>query len=364
MQMLTNSIDLTIILLTYNRNYVINKQVEYILKFDFTLIVLDGSNCPNLYLTELSKTETSLTYIWDKFGFGARFKSAVNFINSSYVLTFTDDDFICIDSLSTVVEKMKADKVEFAFGNTLLAYPLRKTWGLNKWSPPFVSQTNRSISDSNALRRTEMHFENYVTTYYYSITSKENWISTYGNIQLEPDHFSSPYIHELYIEYIAAATGSAKIYPEVTAIRIKDHIPILVNAHLDYRNNLKVCDWLIDPKFEAEKQHLIQSLNEIMLKKFPELTINSITENILKCLELYAKRESQWSQGNLDIFASLFKEILNRFSLFIKIVLSNSEIIETFLLKHKAINLIKSNKYSMSARDLDSFLNYLSERNK
>lgn len=359
--------NLTVVIPTYNRPFVVVKQARFLLKKGLSILVLDGSDVPNTEIMKMEIQSQKLKYIHDKSGLASRYRRAVPFVNTKYVLTFSDDDFLAINGIEYILSEMRTENLDYAFGSFVLAYPLGTSWLFRMWSPPFFTRGNRLINEEDSLIRTQKHFSTYVTTYYYCVSKVENWKKVFKDFEIEIEQISSPYVHELLVEYLSAFYGKVKIFPHITAVRIQDNPPAWLNHDDNYGKYLKITQWLGSNEYRTEVNLVLNSVKKILGST--GVKPESIAANFLQCLFSYSKLEISNAANDSSFHEYLFalRKSLIRLRLALRI-----RLMELFFLLHlkskqkiayqNLNNLIFIDRLLFNQSDRNEFLQYLLER--
>jgi len=291
---------LTIVIVTLERQAAAIRQAKYLYGRVGQVIVLDGSTIPHPELVKQALDDPNVEYLFGTRGLSARFRNCCGLIKGKYVMTFTDDDLFLMSSAKSLFSFLDDNPDYTAYGLSIVAYQLKGYWGLNMWNPPYSQLENREINSALPFERTKNHFSNYVTTYLYSLVKTEVWESIFSHLQIEPEELSSPYVYELYIEYLGALFSKAKILPQISTIRIKGFQPRLANANKEYHKNLPVYIWIKEQSNHLEIAYLTNSVVDISKKVLPDYSSQLVSGNFIECLFSFAEIEEDWFYENSD----------------------------------------------------------------
>jgi len=209
-----NFSDLTVVILTKNREKYLIRNVKYWSNTNVKIVVADGSD--KSLKSRLSEFNESLTYIHCKDSPEHRLYLAGQFIGTPFTIIAADDDLLLFDGVKKCID--------FLYSNPQYVSALGTALGFEKTVssvlffdlyPENIELGN--VSHENCWDRSDFHLNNYAHTTMYAVLKSDVFInlskSLKGIKKLDGN------LLELIIEYCISYCGKTMVIDEVTWLR-------------------------------------------------------------------------------------------------------------------------------------------------
>jgi glycosyltransferase domain-containing protein len=221
-----NQNKLTIIIATYNRQSEVLKKIEFWKKYNFNIIIIDGSKKKFKFKFK-SKNGNIRHYHKDEFQYNKRIIHIANKIKTKYVKLESDDDYFLPSTLIKSINFLEKEKSFSAVFGKCGIYSSFK----NKVYINTIFSHHKSIIDSSSADRLRKFFSNYSPALYYSVMRKEVFLKNIKVLKSSIFHYGSEYekFAEIHLPISICLNGKIKVLNDMFWIRkdddIKNRIP-------------------------------------------------------------------------------------------------------------------------------------------
>ena len=316
---------LTIIIFTYNRHKYLKRTINYWLKYNVRLLILDGSNKK---FENKCLESNKITYIHDQRGLRTRLLSSSKYVKTEFIILSSDDEFYLPSALSNCIKFLLEKPNYTSCGGRALGFLIEnnKIIGMQQ----YLELKDLCLDQNDAKERITYHFSNYVPAHIYSVIRSETWNKISKDIFKKKYNFND-YI-ELQLEFFVLLLGKSKIIPDLMWLRNKQISTISFDLP-----TIKINSWWYGKNFKKEKILFLNQMKnscENLLKNEK----NKFKEDMISYLfEIYIKSSSNLKQN-------FFKKILNLVPIKIKNLIK-------FCMGRYKRSLIKEAK-SLEAQDI------------
>jgi glycosyltransferase domain-containing protein len=270
---------LTIVIPTYNKHIELIYVINFWIKYNVKLLILDGSDSKLKY--DFSKTQ-NINYIHSAENFYSRLLSSTKYIKTEFVLLSCDDEFYLPSALSSCVDFLIKNSTYSSCGGCSIGFikeSSEKIYGLE--SPPNLK--GRHLNDDCPINRAKSHFSKYAMSHLWSVTRFNKWEIICNCVFKEEYNFYAAF--ELQIELLTVISGKTKTLSELLWLRNLGTPPFRESskASLSWSESLRIEDWWKDKNFSNEVSSLLintsnasKLLNPTFKNKFTETEISNI----------------------------------------------------------------------------------------
>lgn len=242
---------LTIVIITYNRQNFIERQLEYWKDIPISLMIIDGSNTP-LNNECLKNSYPNLTYIHSFTSFSERIGIASKLKKKEYTIFLGDDEFYSVRALQNCVLFLENNQDYVSCMGQCVAF---KVAGNKIVGNPIYEEFFERKNDHNSnFERIYYHMSNYTCSSIYSVIRTSVWDTAFSLIpKLNCNVFA---IEEYQIELAVAFIGKTKILNELLWFRSFE-----VNSHSHNKKLNYFTEWWTNRKKNVEKEKLIKNIS-------------------------------------------------------------------------------------------------------
>ena len=257
--MLSNSIlkKITIVIISYNRQRLLKKTIDYWLNFDVKLLILDGSD---YMIHDSFLNNKNINYIHDTRGLYERLLSSVKFIETEFMILSCDDELYTPSALSSCINFLNHNHDYNCCGGMAIGFRKfdndKKIYGKKQYS----KFKNLSLDNDNPKNRVRKHFLNYLPAHLYSVIRSNIWAIIARNVFQKEFHFYAAW--ELQIEFLIIVSGKSRILPELMWFRNLETPPIRKTSS-SMNNEYRISKWWDDKNFKIEKEEFL-----LLMEKF------------------------------------------------------------------------------------------------
>jgi glycosyltransferase domain-containing protein len=323
---------LTIVIYTYNRHKFLKRTINYWLKFNVKILILDGSDCK---FDELNLENKNIKYVHDQRGFYKRLIDSSNYINTEFMMLGCDDEFYLPSALNSCIKFLTKNPEYSTCGGCAIGFGVDHKKRITG-SQIYSKLINASLNQDSVYERIQNHFSNYVQAHTYSIlrTSKYKVICRYV-FEKEYNFFAAS---EYQMEFLSVVAGKTKIIPELLWMRNTHEVPPIRGTSPTFDDTIKLGRWWNDARFKEEKFFLLHRMeiacNELFIGKELKLNQNLISE----LFEIFIDGQSSKDRFSLNAYLKKIGSLLPyKIKNLIKIIICWNKII-LIKNKNKAIN--------------------------
>lgn len=283
---------LTIIIFTYNRHKYLKRTINYWLRYNVNLLILDGSNKK---FENKCLESNKIKYIHDKSGLRTRLLSSSKYVKTEFIILSSDDEFYLPSALSNCIKFLLEKSNYVSCGGRALGFLIEKNKIIGMQQ--YLGLKDFCLNQNDAKERIAFHFANYVPAHFYSVMKTKTWAVISKNIFKKKYNFND-YI-ELQLEFFVMLLGKSKIIPDLMWLRNKQ-IPTI---SFDLPTT-KINSWWYDENFKKEKILFLNQMKnscENLLKNKKNKFKFDIIYNLF---EIYIESSS-------NIKLNFFRKILN-----------------------------------------------------
>lgn len=234
--------DLTVVILSYQRQDFLVRNMAYWSNQLPTIIVVDGTERP-ISRQILEKMTPNIRYYWMNKSYEDRLRSVIPLIQTKYVVQLCDDEFFLPSGLEACIDELETDKQLIAcVGRCIYFWPRKgKTTVINYYT------WWKSILQNTPQERMEATMQAMHNLTIYSVMRSENWIK---NINLITEKkFSCCYVTENQFELFSAYQGKAKLIDVLSWFRSGENHP---KSFKGWNRDYHIEHWYRMPKNAAE----------------------------------------------------------------------------------------------------------------
>ncbi len=214
-----NQNKLTIIIATYNRQSEILKKIEFWKKYNFNIIIIDGSKKK----LKLKLNNKKIKYFHkNEFQYHKRLIFVSRKINTKYVKLESDDDYFLPDSLLKSINFLEKEKDYSAvFGRCGIYSSYKNDVYINT-----IFNHHKSLTDNSSADRLRKYFLNYSPALYYSVTRKEVFLRNINVLKQSILNYGNEYekFAEIHLPISICLNGKIKVLNNMFWIRKDDDI--------------------------------------------------------------------------------------------------------------------------------------------
>ena len=279
---------LTIVIFSYNRHKYLKRVIKYWSNYHVKLLVLDGSDTK---LEDSCLNIKNIKYIYDPRGYPDRALSAINYIETEFMVLAGDDEFYLPSALNSCIEfLLKESSFSSCGGRAVGFYTNGKEIFGNEQYPRLK---DLCLDYSSASERITKHFHNYVPAHTYSVMRSSKWKLICKHVFKKA--YSCFALDELQIEFLVMVSGKSKIISELMWMRNKEVAPIRGTSP-SMVGIRPIAKWWYDRNFIKEKEDFIyrtkKACDEISTDQNFKFTEETITKLFESYINLYLKQRS------------------------------------------------------------------------
>lgn len=274
--MMVDLSELTIVILSYQRQDFLARNMAYWSDQLPTIIVIDGTERP-LSSKILEKMTPNIQYHWMNKKYEDRLRSVIPLIRTKYVAQLCDDEFFLPSGLEACIEELEADKQLIAcVGRCLYFWPRKgKTTVINYYT------WWKSILQKTPQQRMEATMKAMHALTIYSVMRSENWIN---NVRLITEKkFSCCYVTENQFELFSAYQGQAKIIDVVSWLRSGENHP---KSFKGWNRDYHFEHWYRKPKNAAEVNEMFDIFCNNAMLVTPNVDRSLIESEARRAIEI------------------------------------------------------------------------------
>lgn len=269
---------LTVVIPVFNRQSLINRQINYWSGTGAHIIILDGSIKPlaedKIRALNLSK---NIEYLYFNESFANRFSRVKNLDTRSYIVFSCDDYFHLKSSVSAAIEFLENNNTYVGCGGQRIFAKIDNSRSGIQYS--FIENTfvNYQLDSENYIDRLTQAFKTYNGVTNFAILRAEVWKQSWGSLNV---FYSSTNIYEMQQAYVVHAMGKIATL-DLPFMLCTNEYPAINNKE---DNRLLLFEnWWRSSTFQLENQAFLNSLSSKLsqIKSISLLDAQKLTENIL-----------------------------------------------------------------------------------
>jgi len=308
-----NSNKLTIVIFSYNRPNCLLRAIKYWSKFDFKILILDGSDKA---LKISRKLDKKIMYIHNSKSLHDRLLNSINFIETEFVMLATDDEFYLPSAILSCVNFLLKNNEYVSCGGRAVKFYTKKNNVFGKKCYPKLE--NLSLNDSKGIDRVKKHFSNYVPAHFYSII-RSNIYKIICKYIFEKNYKVFA-LHELQFEFLVMISGKSKIIPELIWIRNDDELKVSVK-YPKLAFPISIDEWWYDEDKREDKKNFLKRTEIICNVLNPDKKFKFNKKIISNLFEIYINKKKNRKAKNRSYLKRLVKLFPNQIIKFIKILI-------------------------------------------
>lgn len=268
---------LTIIIPTFNRQAYLQRTINFLEKYNFKIVVLDGGDCNSVLNFNPLKTKIIIS----KTSLFNRLKLSTNYIDTPYVKLLSDDEFLFNNTIENFIDFLETNSDYSSISGKALRFLVNES--KIKYFTVYDNFLSHNLSSNKEIERLSLHFENYTPTIFFSIIRTEIWKKIFENFDSSPANIYG--IEEILIETVTCLLGKCKVLDELFLLRSDENTSIDINLE-----TLKFFEWI--PSSHLINQKYLSFLEKISNLKvfYSQVSPNSIHHIYSKYAEVSKKQ--------------------------------------------------------------------------
>ena len=291
--------NLTVVVISFNRPYYIQRQIQYWSKTNVNLLIVDGSKQQAEFDLDAS-ISSRIRYVHSPGSYRERSLLAAGLIETEFVAQLPDDEFYIPSALTEFIEALQDDSsIDSIQGRTVRFFEKNGSMLAARQYAEFKDDLGYNLRGIDGVKN--FWSENYVNNYpIYSVMR----ISVYA--KMVRSTYSNPcenaYGYEIRYNLLFPFWFTTKIMDTLFWLRSDENDPI---SDIGFDRGNKFSSWFLNPgNREARKLFLYQTVSVLSLEESAELkTISEIEEILLR----YSLRE-------VGMFSSTSGSLIDRIS--------------------------------------------------
>ena len=321
---------LTLILLSNNRPKFLRRSVLFWNKYNFKMIIVDGSDVSQRTWIE-QNTKENISYFHNQSLFPKRLKIAADLTKTKYAIFVPDDEYYlpnmlnyCVNFLEKNPEYVAVNGLAIAF-----AYENNEVIGLTQY-PEWM---DRERLEEDAKDRVVAHMSNYSNNLTSSVTRVDAWKQA-AYLYAKHDFHIYP-LWEIEINLLLSFAGKSKTFKQLMHIKSaeKSSPPIRNNIpSLSPKNNMY--NFWLKKKFYEKKIFFIDVLTKELILISHNKSYDYCKKALIDSLDAFVLKK--------NFYLAIFHKFLSIFSPEIKKKIKS--FLNIFEIKKKQIDLIEMAK--------------------
>jgi glycosyltransferase domain-containing protein len=271
--------ELSVILITKNRPYLLRRAVNYWVNIGIKLIIVDGSDeSQSSYMS--AYRGSNFCYVHERSAFPKRLKTASDLITTPYSIFISDDEFYIYTALLSCVNFLKENEDYVAVNGRALGFS--PVSGQLNGIPVYHEWGGRLRVETDPKTRLIQHMSNYCNSLTVSVVKTNLW-QIVANLYSEYE-FPIFALWEIEMNIILSFSGKSKTLDMLMYLRsfgenepIRNNIPSLTTTN-------DITKWWASPHYNSQRELFI-NLILLRLKNIhggfsDDYYRNSITEAI------------------------------------------------------------------------------------
>lgn len=300
---------LTIIILTYNRQAFALRSIQYWSDTNVNVVVMDGTD-KSIDSVIVNQFKPNIRYIHGPACYYKRMLSAIDLVETEYVLWGCDDEFYIPSALNACIKKLSLDPELVTCGGRSALFDWKNN--LVTGSNVYPKLRNLTLQDSIPTDRIKKLFSNYTPAHSYSVTRTK--IRKIVMQEIFSKEYSCYALGELQLEFLMAYAGKTLIIPELMWLR-SDENEQIVGTNISFSNIYTFRKWWSDKKRRKEKNEFIMQM-ENSCKKINKINNAKYSAEVEDCFEVYFKNYRK--NKNISLFYFFINTFFQYFPLNIK----------------------------------------------
>jgi glycosyltransferase domain-containing protein len=230
--------NLTIIILTYNREHYLRRSIEFYSKYKARILIVDGSK-KKLPIFDIKNLPQNFKYIYSLSDYHVRANLALNNISTKYFIFASEDDFFLPASLKNCIKKLSKNIDIISCCGIAMGFDVKKKKKILAFRL-FENLKGNNLLYDDPNKRVIKHMSNFVPKHFYSVCRTSLSKNIFKKVfSYEHKFFSS---FELQIETLMPYLGKTVVINELMFLRSLENEPIRgTNPSLDV--NLEFGKW-------------------------------------------------------------------------------------------------------------------------
>lgn len=257
---------LTVVIPSYNRQNFLVRQSEYWDNSGVKIIVLDGSitEIDPVNLNKLKRNK-DLIYIYSNKSLNSRLFMAKEMIQTPYVVTLSDDDFLIKSSANKAIEILEFDSEIVACRGQQLHAQLSKDLKNVYFSDLHNHYHNFQVNHDSLNGRLGYVFNRYNPATCFAVLRSDVWKASWGSFDY---NYSTTNVNELLQTIITYSYGKLASINLPYIVGTNENFAI--NTTSDNRS-LLISEWWQEDQFQIEKKHFMSTLESHISRSQREL---------------------------------------------------------------------------------------------
>ena len=329
--------EITIVIPTYERQDFILRQLIYWHGSGIKLLILDGSISPLPgKILDFVNPLKNFTYLHLVNSYEERLNKAINYIETPYVASLSDDEFFLKSSLKKLANRLDQDKnLSGCIGQSLRFNWLRDTDEID-YSRGYPHSGFRA-DHTEILERLKYGMNPYNAATAYGLLRKDVWLEGWGKIE----KYSSLYVSEIYQAFVTYVYGKYIAIDDLYWLRSDENAPVEIN---NGDRQFEFDQWWIGKDFLSEKNNFLNRLEKVILNQ-TESNPHEAKSILLESINSYL----EFSTSKLNKMRKLLTKIL-------RIVLPH-------MVYHYLKNRVTQNKFSKNYNSKYQWQKFLESEN-
>lgn len=267
---------LSIVIISYNRQKFIQRQLDYWKDIPVSLIVIDGSNL-SLNTELIIKRYPNLNYIHTSTSFAERIGIAAKISKKEYTIFLGDDEFYSICALEKCVNFLEINQDYVSCMGQCVAFRVKEN-NIIGWPMYEEFFQHKNDNDSN-FGRINYHMSNYTCASIYSVIRTNVWDTIFSLIpKSNCDVFA---IEEYQVELGINFIGKTKVLDELLWFRSFE-----VPSHAHNKRIKFFTEWWSSSRTIKEKEILVKNISQT-LSSTTKINEVDIINGVKKALDLF-----------------------------------------------------------------------------
>jgi len=269
---------LSIVIISYNRQNFILRQLEYWKDIPVSIIVIDGSIL-SLNKKDLNNRYPNLNYIHSSTSFGERIGIAAKLSKKEYTIFLGDDEFYSIRALEKCLYFLEKNQDYVSCMGQCVAFKVKenKIFGWPMYEEFFQ---HKNDNDSN-FDRINYHMSNYTCASIYSVIRTNVWDTVFSLIpKSNCDVFA---IEEYQVELGVNFIGKTMVLDELLWFRSFE-----INSHAHNKRLKFFTEWWGSRRTTKEKEIFIKTIAQT-LSSITKINEIEIISGVKMALDLFYK---------------------------------------------------------------------------
>ena len=357
-------LDLTIVIPTFERQFIIKNLIDFYKNKPYQVLILDGSKTSMKCIFP-----SNVNYIWSGKSYQERLTSSLKHIETNFVCMVGDDEFHFLDALKKSLKFLERNKNYSSCSGYPVSHQtysrsrIRKITGLDSFFSSTLKKhpyrfENNCYANLN-ISRLKQHFNDYQPRFVYSMTRTKIWNAAINSMNIAVSQgFGASSLYECMIEYSIIGAGPVHLIDMPMWYRS----PLIMNSGHAENHDLSLnpklkCFQEVWPDFpQTKKLNLVNQL---------KCEIPSVDyEYIIESFDIYSKNTfKRRNRPRNKIYLNKIYSFLRKFNSLKKLCFTVLILICLRYKKELAIAFLSSGmKISINSKhELKNYLNLITK---